>query len=34
VDESLRDEDWWEQQLAGPQWTKGDKVAADRILLT
>lgn len=33
VDEDLRDEKWWEQQLSGPQWTKGEKIAADRILL-
>lgn len=33
VDEDLRDAGWWEQQLAGPQWTKGEKIAADRILL-
>lgn len=33
VDEDLRDEAWWEKQLSGPQWTKGEKIAADRILL-
>jgi len=33
VDEDLRDEDWWARQLTGPQWTKGEKGAADRILL-
>jgi hypothetical protein len=33
VDEDLRDEKWWEEQLSGPQWTKGEKIAADRILL-
>jgi hypothetical protein len=33
VDADLRDEDWWAQQLSGPQWTKGEKVAADRVLL-
>jgi hypothetical protein len=33
VDEDLRDVSWWEQQLARPEWTKGDKIAADRILL-
>lgn len=31
VDEDLRDEQWWEQRLTG--WTKGEKIAADRILL-
>jgi hypothetical protein len=33
VDEDLRDEKWWEQQLSRPEWTKGEKIAADRILL-
>jgi hypothetical protein len=31
VDEDLRDEHWWEQRLT--TWTKGEKIAADRILL-
>jgi hypothetical protein len=33
VDEDLRDVAWWEQQLASPAWSKGDKIAADRTLL-
>lgn len=31
VDEDLRDEQWWEQRLS--TWTKGEKIAADFILL-
>lgn len=33
VDEDLRDEAWWEQQLARPEWSKGDKLAVNRTLL-
>lgn len=33
VDEGLRDAAWWEQQLARPEWTKGDKINADNVLL-
>ena len=33
VDESLRDADWWEQQLARPEWSKGDKINADQTLI-
>lgn len=33
VDEELRDEAWWEEQLARPEWSKGDKLAINNTLL-
>jgi type IV secretory pathway VirJ component len=33
VDEELRDAAWWESQLARPEWTKGDKLAINNLLL-
>jgi hypothetical protein len=33
VDEELRDEGWWEEQLARPEWSKGDKLAINQTLL-
>lgn len=33
VDESLRDAEWWDAQLARPEWSKGDKINADNVLL-
>lgn len=33
VDEDLRDEAWWEEQLARPEWSKGDKLAINNTLL-
>jgi hypothetical protein len=34
TDEDLRDEEWWAAQLAGPQWSKGDLLAINQLLLT
>jgi hypothetical protein len=33
VDEDLRDEAWWAEQFAGPQWSKGDLLAVNELLL-
>lgn len=33
VDEDLRDVGWWEEQLALPQWSKGDLLAINSKLL-
>jgi hypothetical protein len=33
TDESLRDEAWWEEQLADPKYSKGDKLAINNVLL-
>lgn len=33
TDESLRDEAWWEQQLARPEFSKGDKLLINNTLL-
>lgn len=33
VDETLRDQVWWEQQLARPEFSKGDKIAITNTLL-
>lgn len=33
TDESLRDEAWWEEQLARPEFSKGDKLLINNMLL-
>lgn len=33
VDPDLQDAAWWREQLARPSWSKGDKVAADWLLV-
>jgi len=33
VDEDLRDETWWAEQLARPEWSKGDRLAINNLLL-
>lgn len=33
TDPGLQDADWWQQQLARPEWTKGEKLGADDVLL-
>lgn len=33
VDAELRDEAWWETQLARPEYSKGDKLAINNLLL-
>lgn len=33
VDEDLRDEAWWAEQLARPSYSKGDLLAINRVLL-
>lgn len=33
VDETLRDQAWWESQLARPEFSKGDKIAITNTLL-
>lgn len=34
VDPELRDEAWWETQLARPEYSKGDKLAINHTLIT
>ncbi|TKJ24366.1 hypothetical protein [Blastococcus sp. CCUG 61487] len=33
IDETLRDEQWWTEQLARPEYSKGDKVLINNTLL-
>ena len=33
TDPELQDATWWEQQLARPEWSKGDKLLINRTLL-
>lgn len=34
ADESLRDVEWWQTQLDSPAWSKGDKLASNRLILS
>lgn len=34
TDESLRDADWWTEQLAKPSFSKGDKLAINNLLMS